>query len=81
MKGMLRMRRFKRKVKRFVRLYWFWVSLGLVLTKKAVTVAYMDRGFKAYGGEWLVFLEVMIIGYFVNEVRMHLPDFIEEWRK
>ena len=81
MKGMRGMRRFKRKVKRFVRLYWFWVSLGLVLTKKAVTVAYMDRGFKAYGGEWLVFQVVMIVGYFVNEARMHLPDLIEEWKK
>jgi len=81
MKGMRGMRRFKRKVKRFVRLYGFWVSLGLVLTKKAVTVAYMDRGFKAYGGEWLVFQVVMIVGYFVNEARMHLPDLIGEWKK
>ena len=48
------MRRFRKKVRRFVRLYWFWVSLGLVLTKVSVEAAYIERGYKAYGGEWLV---------------------------
>ena len=75
------MRRFRKKVRRFVRLYWFWVSLGLVLTKVSVEAAYIERGYKAYGGEWLVLPVVMIVGYFVNEARMYLPDFIEEWRK
>ena len=74
------MRRFRKKVRRFVRLYWFWVSLGLVLTKVSVETAYIERGYKAYGGEWLVLPVVMIVGYFVNEARMYLPDFIEEWR-
>ena len=73
------MRRFRKKVRRFVRLYWFWVSLGLVLTKVSVEAAYIERGYKAYGGEWLVLPVVMIVGYFVNEARMYLPDFIEEW--
>ena len=45
------MRRFRKKVRRFVRLYWFWVSLGLVLTKVSVEAAYIERGYKAYGGE------------------------------
>ena len=75
------MRRFRKKVRRFVRLYWFWVSLGLVLTKVSVEAAYIERGYKAYGGEWLVLPVVMIVGYFVNEARMYLPDFIEEWRE
>lgn len=48
------MRRFRKKVRRFVRLYWLWVSLGLVLTKVSVEAAYIERGYKAYGGEWLV---------------------------
>lgn len=61
------MRRFRKKVRRFVRLYWFWVSLGLVLTKVSVEAAYIERGYKAYGGEWLVLPVVMIVGYFVNE--------------
>lgn len=75
------MRRFRKKVRRFVRLYWFWVSLGLVLTKVSVEAAYIERGYKAYGGEWLVLPVVLIVGYFVNEARMYLPDFIEEWRE
>ena len=81
MKGTGGMRRFRKKVRRFVRLYWFWVSLGLVLTKVSVEAAYIERGYKAYGGEWLVLPVVMIVGYFVNEARMSLPDFIEEWRE
>lgn len=40
------MRRFRKKVRRFVRLYWFWVSLGLVLTKVSVEAAYIERGYK-----------------------------------
>lgn len=81
MKGTGGMRRFRKKVRRFVRLYWFWVSLGLVLTKVSVEAAYIERGYRAYGGEWLVLPVVLIVGYFVNEARMYLPDFIEEWRE
>lgn len=43
MKGTGGMRRFRKKVRRFVRLYWFWVSLGLVLTKVSVEAAYIER--------------------------------------
>ena len=69
------MRRFRKKVRRFVRLYWFWVSLGLVLTKVSVEAAYIERGYKAYGGEWLVLPVVMIVGYFVATKLMKLSLF------
>ena len=62
MKGTGSMRKFRKKVRRFVRLYWFWVSLGLVLTKVSVEAAYIERGYKAYGGEWLVLPVVLIVG-------------------
>lgn len=75
------MKRIKRKVRQFVRLYWFWVSLGLVLTKVSVEAAYAERGYKAYGGEWLMLPIMLNVGYFVNEARMYLPDLIEEWRE
>lgn len=80
-KGAYDMKRIKRKARRFVRLYWFWVSLGLVLTKVSVEAAYAERGYKAYGGEWLMLPIMLIVGYFVNEARMYLPDLIEEWRE
>lgn len=66
MKGTGGMRKFRKKVRRFVRLYWFWVSLGLVLTKVSVEAAYIERGYKAYGGEWLVLPVVLIVGCFVR---------------
>ena len=81
MKGVYDMKRIKRKVRRFVRLYWFWVSLGLILTKVSVEAAYAERGYKAYGGEWLMLPITLIVGYFVNEARMYLPNLIEEWRE
>ena len=80
-KGVYDMKRIKRKVRRFVRLYWFWVSLGLILTKVSVEAAYAERGYKAYGGEWLMLPIMLIVGYFVNEARMYLPNLIEEWRE
>lgn len=43
------MRRFKRYISR----NWFWIVAGLVLTKVAVEMAYADRGYIAYGGEWV----------------------------
>ena len=48
MKGTGGMRRFRKKVRRFVRLYWFWVSLGLVLTKVSVEAAYILASFTKY---------------------------------
>ena len=48
------MRRFIRDVKRYLIANWFWIILGLLLTKKAVEVAYQERGCMAIGGEYLV---------------------------
>ena len=66
MKGAYDMKRIKRKVRQFVRLYWFWVSLGLVLTKVSVEAAYAERGYKAYGGEWLML--AYMLGYEFEDV-------------
>lgn len=84
-KGAYDMKRIKRKVRRFVRLYWFWVSLGLVLTKVSVEAAYAERGYKAYGGEWLMLPIMLIVGYFVNEARRkpmneELKEIVEGYR-
>ena len=47
----------------------------------SVEAAYAERGYKAYGGEWLMLPIMLNVGYFVNEARMYLPDLIEEWRE
>ena len=43
-----------RKIKRYIARNWFWITVGFVLTEKAVEMAYIERGTVAYGGEWLV---------------------------
>lgn len=44
------------------------VLLGSVLTKKAVQLAYIQRGYLAVGGEWLVWLIVLLIFDFVRSI-------------
>ncbi len=42
------------KVKRFIYREWIWITLGIILTRFAVEYAFQERGYLAYGGEWLV---------------------------
>ena len=49
-----------RKVKRFIYREWIWITLGIILTRFAAEYAYQERGYMAYGGEWLV-LPVLLL--------------------
>lgn len=42
-----------RKVKMYVSRNWLWIVAGLILTEIFVKMAYAERGYVAYGGEWL----------------------------
>lgn len=33
---------------------WYWICLGITLTPPAVQFAYAERGYAAFGGEWLI---------------------------
>lgn len=41
-------------VKEYLLKNWFWIVIGIVFTKFAIRAAYIERGYLAYGGEWLV---------------------------
>ena len=43
-----------KKFKSYISKNWFWIVVGLVLTKVAVEMAYAERGYIAYGGEWFI---------------------------
>lgn len=43
-----------KKLGRYIIRNWLWIALGCVLTRKAVELAYLERGYKAVGGEWCV---------------------------
>lgn len=49
-----------RKASGFVLKNWLWITLGIILTKSAVGYAYQERGYMAYGGEWLVLPIVLL---------------------
>lgn len=50
-----------RKVKRYISRNWFWIVIGLILTEAAVKAAYAERGYVAYGGEWLTLPLVLML--------------------
>ena len=40
---------------------WMWIIAGLILTWMSVEMSYAERGYMAFGGEWLVFPMVLIV--------------------
>ena len=49
-----------RKVTRFIYREWIWITLGIILTRLDVQCAYRERGYMAYGGEWLVLPVILL---------------------
>lgn len=62
-----------RKIRGFVLRNWFWTVLGCVLTKKAVETAYLERGYMAVGGEWLVLPVILMTVGLVRDVFREIP--------
>lgn len=48
-------------VKRYVSRNWMWMVIGLVLTEVFVKAAYAERGYLAYGGEWLTLPLILML--------------------
>lgn len=43
-----------RKIRRYIIKNWFWIVLGLVLTRKAMEYCYRQRGSFQVGGEFFI---------------------------
>ena len=50
-----------RKVKMYVSRNWLCIVVGLILTEVFVKMAYAERGYVAYGGEWLTLPLVLML--------------------
>lgn len=50
-----------RKVKRYISRNWLWIIAGLILTEIFIKMAYAERGYVAYGGEWLTLPLVLML--------------------
>ena len=57
-----------RGIKRYISRNWIWIVAGLVLTEVFVKVAYAERGYVAYGGEWLTLPFILMIVETVRNV-------------
>lgn len=54
---------------RYITENWLWISMGCILTGKAVEYAYMERGgVVAYGGEWLVLPVILFSVHLAKEI-------------
>ena len=50
-----------RNVKIYISRNWLWIVAGLILTEVFVKMAYAERGYVAYGGEWLTLPLVLML--------------------
>ncbi len=50
-----------RTLKRYISRNWFLIVVGLILTEIFVRMAYAERGYAAFGGEWLT-LPIILLG-------------------
>lgn len=70
-----------KKMEKFVDRNWIWLTTGMILTRKAVEFAYAERGYVAFGGEWLILPVIMMFVCMAKTVRRSLfatDDFWEE---
>lgn len=56
------------RIKRYISRNGIWIVVGLILTVVSVKSAYMERGYLAYGGEWLTLPLVLMVVRMVRNV-------------
>lgn len=61
-----------KKIEKYITRNWIWLVTGFILTRKAIEFAYAERGYVAFGGEWLVLPVMMMLVHIVRDVRSSL---------
>jgi len=69
------------KMEKYIVQNWIWLMSGLILTRKAVEFAYAERGYVAFGGEWLVLPVMMMLVHMTRTVRKSLFTTDETWEE
>jgi hypothetical protein len=57
-----------KKIKRYISNNWLWIVAGLLLTVPAVKMAYEQREYIAYGGEWLILPLILMGAELMNDI-------------
>lgn len=63
-----------KKFERYITGYWFLIVIGLIATRYAVRCAYIERGYKAFGGEWFVLPIILLVVKLATEIILVLVD-------
>lgn len=66
-----------KKIRRFILRNWFWIALGCVLQRKAIEMAYLERGYKAVGGEWLVLPIVVMLAVLSRNIFWNIVEVMQ----
>lgn len=65
----------------YFRKHWHWICIGIALTPPAVLYTYEERGYAAFGGEWLmlpvILMAVEMIRVVCSTFRK-LPTYMED---
>ncbi len=61
-----------KKMEKYIVRNWIWLVAGLILTRKAIEFAYAERGYVAFGGEWLVLPVMMLLVHMARDIRRNL---------
>ncbi len=57
-----------RAIEMYISRNWLWIIAGLILTEVFVKVGYAERGYVAYGGEWLILPLLLLIAEVAKEI-------------
>ena len=57
-----------KKIENFIIRKWFWLSIGLVLTRFAVERCYEQRGWFYIGGEWFIIPAIILASNIVPSI-------------
>lgn len=63
-----------KEVKRYISRKWYLIAAGLILTEIFVRMATQERGYVAFGGEWLT-LPIILLG---SEILKGVIDSIKD---
>lgn len=57
-----------RKIRRYIIRNWFWIVLGLILTRNAMEYCYRQRGSFQIGGEIFILPVILMAAYLIPNI-------------
>ena len=62
---------------RYLRNYWYWIVIGIVLTANAMRDVYEVRGYVSYGGEWMILPLILLLIELVRSIKAVVSEILE----